>query len=333
MRGMSRRHSLNDDPDICEHGNGPRGPQVDTTAPGPRGGRRAMIDRVTQGKFQAGRRRLAFLLAPLLAVLCAGCALTFVYRHADWLILRQLDRYFDLTADQRRDLTVRLTPLLARHRHEAIPEYEAALLELRQRLARGLAGGDIDWVYTTYDRLRADLFERIVADGGVFLASVDQHQVQRLQQVLRKDSRKARRLAEAPATARLDTRAKATIDTLEDWLGSLSADQRVHIRTLSLALPDTQPVWVAYQQQRQQELLALLRQPRTPELVARELRAMLVYQEHTAPPAYQETVHRMRAAVKEMVLDIDRHLTSDQRGHAIARLQRFIDQLHALQAH
>ena len=284
----------------------------------------------THDKNRAGRYRPWTWCAAGLLVLLAGCSLTFSYPYADRIILWQLDHYFDLTSQQRHDLGLWLTPLLARHRREAIPQYEAFLVQIRPRLEQGLTSRDIDWVYATYDRLRADLFDRLVADGGVFLASVDLRQVRTLEAALQKDNDKAARLVQVPAPERLKKRANATIGLLEDWLGALSKDQQAQIRVWDLALPDTQPVWVAYRQQRQQELLALLHQPRTPERVARELRAMLVYPDQRASPDYQESVRQMRAAVKTMVLAVDQRLTADQRHHAVTKLQRLIDQLHDL---
>jgi hypothetical protein len=255
-----------------------------------------------------------------------------LYRYADWVILWQADHYLDLTSDQRQDLAQRLTPLLARHRHEAIPQYETFLVQSRQRLERGLTNQDIDWVYANYDRLRADLFDRVIADSGVVLASVDSRQVRTLEAALQKDNTKAARFAQAPAPERLKKRADAIIDWLDDWLGSLSKDQEAQIRQWSLALPDNQQFWATYQQQRQQELLALLRQPRTPESVARELGALLVvYPDQTGSPAYQDAIHQMRTAVKTMALAIDQQVTADQRHHAVAKLQRLIEQLHDLQ--
>lgn len=291
-----------------------------------------MIHCATHNKNRAGRHRLWAWCAAGLLVLLSGCTLIHTYRYADWIILWQVDHYFDLTSDQRHDLTVRLTPLLARHRHEAIPQYEAFLVQIRQRLERGLTSQDIDWAYATYDRLRADLFDRLVTDGGVLLASVDPRQVRTFEDALQKDHDKAARLVQAPAPERLKKRAHATIDWLEDWLGPLSKDQAAHIREWSLALPDTQQVWFAYRQQLQQELLALLHQPRTPERIAGELRAMLVYLDQHAPQDYQDAVRQMRAAVKTMALAIDQRLTPDQRHHAVTKLQRLIDQLHDLQA-
>ena len=286
----------------------------------------------TEETKRAGRHRRWTWCAAGLLVLLAGCSILSVYRYADWLILWQVDHSLDLTSDQRHDLAQRLKPLLARHRHEAIPQYESFLVQFRQRFERGLTGQDLDWVYASYDRLRADLFDRVVADGGVFLASVDSRQVRTLEAALQKDNEKAVRLVQAPTAERLKKRAYATLDSLEDWVGPLSEDQEAQIREWSLALPDTQPAWVKYQQQRQQELLALFHQPRTSERIAVELRTMLVYPEHTAPQAYQDGVRQMRAAVKTMALAVDQRLTPDQRRHAVTKLERFIEQLHDLQA-
>jgi hypothetical protein len=289
-----------------------------------------MIYPATHEEKMAVRHRLWTWCAASLLLLLAGCSLTLSYRYADWIILWELDHYFDLTSEQRQDLTQRLTPLLARHRHEAIPQYETFLVEIRQRLQRGLTSQDIDWAYATYDRLRADLFDRVVADGGVFLASIDSRQVRTFEEALQKDNDKAARLVQAPVPVRLKKRAHATIDMLEDWLGPLSKDQEAQIREWSFGLPDTQQVFLAYREQRQHELLAVLHQPRTPERVARELRTILVYPDQHAPQAYQDSVHQMRASVKTMALAIDQRATVDQRHHAGAKLQWLIDQLHDL---
>ena len=276
-------------------------------------------------------RRWLWCLALLLLTL-AGCSLTTTFRYADRIILWQLDHYFDLNSDQRHDLTQRLTPLLIRHRHEALPQYESFLCEIRQRIERGLTGSDVDWVYATYDRLRADLFERVVGDGGVFLASVDASQVRTFETVLQKNNAKAERLVQNSPSERLNKRAQATLDWLKDWLGPLTQEQREQIHQWSLTLPDTQQVWVAYQQQRQQELLTLLHQPRTPERAAQELRAIFNSPEQTASASYQNGLRQMRDAAKTMTLAIDQHVTPEQRRHAVAKLQRLIDQVHDLQA-
>jgi Family of unknown function (DUF6279) len=291
-----------------------------------------MTHHVIQHEARAGWRGLWMWCAAGLLFFLAGCSFLSLYRYADWIILWQADHYLDLTSDQRRDMAQRLTPLLARHRHEALPQYETFLVQSRQRLERGLTSQDIDWVYANYDRLRADLFDRVIADSGVVLASVDSRQVRTLEAALQKDHAKVAQRVQVPTPERLKKRADVIIDWLDDWLGSLSKDQDAQIRQWSLALPDNQQFWATYQQQRQQELLTLLRQPHTPQSVTRELSALLVvYPDQTGPQAYQDAIHQMRTAVKTMAIAVDQHVTTDQRRHAVTKLQRLIDQLHELQ--
>ncbi|HEU5406576.1 MAG TPA: DUF6279 family lipoprotein [Nitrospira sp.] len=268
----------------------------------------------------------------VLLVTLAGCSLATSYRYADRIILWKLDQYFDLNSAQRHDLAQRLTPILDKHRHEALPQYETFLQEIRQRVDRGLTGPDVDWAYATYDRLRTDLFERVVADSGSFLASVDARQVRTFESALQKDNAKATRLVQTPAPERLTKRVQTTLDLVKDWLGPLTKEQQAQIREWSLMLPDVEPMWVAYQQQRRQELVTLLNQPRTPEQIARELRSMFVYHDQTAPQSYQNAVRHMRENAKIMALAIDQRMTPDQRRHAVAKLQRLIDQVHDLHA-
>lgn len=281
-----------------------------------------------------GTRRCcwSWCVAALLMAL-AGCSFTTTaYRYADRIILWKLDHYFDLNRDQRHDLAQRLTPILQKHRHEALPQYETFLREIAQRVEQGLTGQDIDWAYATYDRLRIDLFERVVADSGNFLASVDARQVRSFESALQEDNAKAARLLQTPTPDRLNKRAQSTLDWLKDWLGPLTKEQQAQIREWSLVLPDVQPMQLAYQRQHQQELLTLLHHSRTPERIAQELHAMFVYPDQTAPQSYQDVISRMRAASKTMALAIDQRVTSEQRRHAVAKLQQLIDQVHDLQA-
>ncbi|WHZ29881.1 MAG: hypothetical protein OJF51_004683 [Nitrospira sp.] len=269
----------------------------------------------------------------VISVVLAGCSFTTTaYRYADRIILWKLDHYFDLNIHQRHDVAQRLAPLLDRHRHEALPEYETFLREIGQRVERGLTGSDIDWAYATYDRLRTDLFERVVADSGVFLASIDARQVHTFESALEKDNAKATHLIQTPATERLKERAQTTLELAKDWLGRLTKEQQAQIRERSLTLPDVEPMWIAYQQQRRQELVTLLHRPRTPEQISRELRSMFVYHDQTAPQSYQNAVRQMRENAKVMALAIDQRMTPDQRRHTVQKLQRLIDQVHDLQA-
>lgn len=277
----------------------------------------------------AAARSMALWLAALLLLL-NGCALTFGYRHADWMIRWQLDHYLDLTSSQRRDVTARLKPLLSRHRAEALPQYEQFLTHLQERVSRGLTQEDLEWMYRSYDRFRADLFERLVPDSSALLMSVSEKQVRYLEKVFHKEEAKAAPKLQEPVSKRLEERTRKILAKAEDWLGPLSSEQIARIRPFTFLIPDTQPVWGDYRRQRQEELLMLLREPLPADVMSRNLRQMFVDSDQTASAKYREMVTEWRASVGTLVLETDRMLTAPQRRRAMASIQTVIDDLRTL---
>jgi hypothetical protein len=252
------------------------------------------------------------------------------YRHADWLILWEVDRYFDLTSAQKASLDRTLATTLARHRAEALPTYETFLSQVRDRVRAGLTREDVDWAFATYQTLRADLFERIVSDGGMFLASVSDEQVRYFETAIQKDHQKRVKAVKADSDERLAKRAADTVELAEDWLGPLTAEQKKHMTQLSLAVPDLQAQWLDYQWQTQQEAIATLRSKPTAAELSVRLREWLVHSERRAPPSYRQALADMRTALKELILSIDHIATPRQRAHVVAKLQNLIETIHQL---
>lgn len=266
----------------------------------------------------------------MLVLVLNGCAISFGYRHADWLITRQLDHYLDLTSNQRRIVNARLQPLLLRHRAEALPQYEQFLNDLQARISRGLTPEDLDWVFSSYDRFRADLFERAIPDGGQLAAQLKDNQIKYLERVFRKEEAQADHQAQRPASARLDERTKKGIALAEEWLGPLGREQSARLGDLIRALPDSQPTWWQYRRQRHEEVLALLRSSSSADQIAGRLRYLFVHADEAAPAGYLKMMKDMRGALARLVLDVDRMLTPAQRRHAILSIQKVIDELHGL---
>ena len=273
---------------------------------------------------------LVCALTAMLAVV-AGCSLGMAYRHADWLIIRQVDHYLDLTEPQKASLGRSLAPMLARHRAQALPLYEGFLSEIRMRVSRGLTREDLDWVFARYDSLRTDLVEQLIGNGAVLLTSVDDQQIEYFEGALRKDREKHDRILRLSKEERLAMRADNTVELVEEWLGQLRPDQKAEIVAISLALPDLRGAWQEHQWQVQQNLLKALRSHAKSDVVALRLREWFLFQDHQISPVYRQAFEAMRTGTKDMVLAIDHMATPQQRVHAIRKLQGFIDTIHDLQ--
>jgi hypothetical protein len=275
---------------------------------------------------------LRLLLISLMAGLLTSCMPIFLYRHADRLVLWKIDEYVDLTVDQKQFVRTRLKDLLAQHRKDALPVYERFLIQIKEQSVDGLDRQEVDWIFSTYQRLRADLFKRIVADGAVILSSLADRQIQYLERQFQRDHEKAARKLKEDRDSRLSRRASTTLDWLKDWCGTYTKDQQQRIRELSMALPDLSAVRLEYQEYRQHEFIQFLQSTRDPQVLSVYLENVLLFPERSASPGYQHEIEHMTQSVKEMVLAIDHMITVQQRTHALAKLQRLIDDIHALAA-
>src|SRR4029079_4878028 len=183
--------------------------------------------------IRAGRLLLITVLFVSLAF--AGCvATTLVYNHADWLIARQIDGYFDLNRSQKRFLSSRLSDILSHHLHEALPRYASVLHQARERAQDGLTADDLDWAFVQYDQLRADLFARFVSDGTEFVRQVNEPQISRLKNALQSHLVQAEALLQDDVATPLAKRTERILSLAREWLGPLSKQQEQEISRLTM---------------------------------------------------------------------------------------------------
>ena len=266
-------------------------------------------------------------------VVLAGCATTLgttvMYNHADWLIARQLDGYFDLSRSQKRFVAARLDTILDRHRHEALPRYERVLQEVRARIERGLTDGDLDWALAQYDQLRADLLSRFVPDGTDFVRLVEERQIARVRQALEARLAKQESLLRESPEDRLAKRADRILPLAKEWLGPMSRRQEQEVAGLAMAFPDTLPAFHVHQRQRNERLIALL-QSRDRGDITTPLREWLVEQEKDDDPSFLDASMQLKRHIAGLILALDRLATPAQRGHVLAKLDELASTVHRL---
>ncbi len=262
--------------------------------------------------------------------LVSGCASTFGYRHADWIIEWQVDHYVDLTSGQRRDLLARTQRLLARHRREALPDYVEFLGRLKERVHAGLRPDDLDWAYAAYDRFRGDLVERGLPDGSVLLTTMSESQVRHVEQVLTREERQAGESLAGSSDARAESRADKALGLAKKWIGSLHAWQIAQLRASVRALPDVEPIWWESRRQRRQAFIAVLREGARGQHLADRLREIVNPSVEQSGSARARLDREWRAGLAAVILHLDQMLTPVQRGRAVSAIQDLIDDIRTL---
>jgi hypothetical protein len=267
---------------------------------------------------RAGRFLLSILL--LASVALVGCAATsLLYNHADWLIARQLDGYFSLNRSQKTFVSARLSGILANHRREALPHYEAVIRQASARAADGLTAEDLDWAFAQYDQLRADLFARFVRDGTEFVRQVNDPQVTTLKKALQTRLAREEDLLRDDVAKRQHKRTERILGLAREWMGPLTPQQEQDVSKLAMNFPDTLPSWHAHQVYRHEQLLALLDARQSDQTAAR-LQDWLVYQDRDADPHFSEMTSQVRRHITDLVMSLDRSASPAQRRHFLSKL-------------
>jgi hypothetical protein len=262
-----------------------------------------------------------FLFSALALTLLQACSVTrTAYNNADVFLGWQANHYLDLEGPQVEDLDRRLDAYHAWHRANALPQYARLGEEAAGRLQRGLKREDLDW---SYDAVRAQIREALgqaAVEAAPLLDALSPAQIGHLEQRLAEDNRKfAKERMQGTMEQRHQRRVKRNVERLEEWFGSLTEAQAARVRRYSERAPFSADLQDRDRKRRQAEFVGMLR--------AREagirLKPWAQNWEEGRAPEYVQAVRATRAEYIDLLLDLDRTLSPDQREHAAARLKRF----------
>ena len=263
-----------------------------------------------------------------IASLLVGCStLSLTYNYADWILLWRIDQYFDVSPEQQTFLKGRLNHLHAWHRKQELPRYVAFLRDIQDHWRDGLTQRELDQILQNYQTLRDSLWQRIASDGAVFLATVNNHQVEHLEYIIQVENRKLLdRVGKGPEE-RLEKRVESVLDWLDDWLGELTPDQERRIVSLITKFPDTTHAWLQYRTHRQEEFLTFLKSKPHLTVIEYKVHEWLAIPEKGAPSSYISANQQRKIYFKATVLAIDQMVMPQQRQHASHRLESLIQEL------
>jgi hypothetical protein len=262
-----------------------------------------------------------WLFVLLALALLPGCSVTRIaYDNADVFLRWQANNYFDFEGEQSEELDRRLAALLAWHRAEALPQYARLGEEAAQRVLRGIKREDLEW---SYDSVVAQARQALGAAAGESAGLLDRlspAQLKHLEQRLAEDNRKfAKEQVQGSMEERHQRRVKRNTELLEEWFGPLSAAQAERVRSYSERAPFSAELRDRHRKRRQAELLAMLRAREAKQRLAQWARNW----EDGREPAHVEAARATHAEYVELLLDLNRTLSTEQREHAARRLRRY----------
>lgn len=261
------------------------------------------------------------LVLCLLLTLLQACSPTRVaYNNADVFLRWQANYYLDFEGEQAEALDRRLAAFLGWHRAAALPKYARLGSEAAERMERGLKREDLEW---GYDAVRARIREslgRAAAESGELLDGLRADQIAHLERRLEEENRKfAKERMQGTQEERHQRRVKRNVGRLEDWFGALSEAQVARVERYSARAPWSAELQDRDRRRRQAEFIAMLRAREA----GRKLAAWAQDWEAGRAPAYVKAAHATRDEYMDLILDIDRTLSLEQRAQAAGRLKRF----------
>jgi len=262
-------------------------------------------------------RALVFLLVLALQ----GCSVSrLAYNNVDVVLRWQADHYFDLEGEQTEQFDRGLATLLAWHRRDALPQYARLADEMAARLQRGLKRADLEW---SYDALREQVRETLVAAAGESGGLLDQlgtAQIEHFERRLAEENRKfVKQEVQGTVEQLRKRRYKRNLERLEEWFGALDDAQAERLRQYNARAPLSGALRERDRKRRQAEFVAMLRAREAKKRLAPWLERW----ESDREPSYAQSAQATRDEYMQLLLDLDRTLSAEQRAHAVARMRGY----------
>jgi len=267
-------------------------------------------------------------LVLMLAWLAAGCtALRLAYDHADTWVLYRANSYLDLGAKDSEELEERIDEFFAWHRRNALPQYARMSDDAAKRVARGLSREDVVW---GYDSLVAHARQSLHVAAERIAPLLDRltpKQVAQMEKQFADDNRKfAREYLRGSEAERRKRRAQRLEERLEDWVGNLSAGQLEKVVQFSARTALFDELRDRDRRRMQAELVDMIRKREA----QKRLPGWASHWERGHDPAHRAASERYRHEFLDLLLEIDRSLSAEQRHRAEANLRRYAEDFRIL---
>ena len=264
------------------------------------------------------------LAAMLAACLLCGCSMVrFAYENADSYLRWRAGNYLDVHGEAAEELDAAIDAFHDWHRAQALPQYARLAAEAAQRVGDGVAPGDLVWGYDSLTAQARTSLRAAAERIAPVLGKLDAQQIAHFERRLAEDNRRfAREFLRGSEGARRERRAERIVKRLEDWVGRLSEAQVQRVRHYSDRAPLVGALRDRDNRRLQAKLLHLLCSDKK-ETLKESLVELAVRWDRDRDPAYAAAIESTRRELYDMLLDIDRTLSPEQRARAVAELRRY----------
>lgn len=276
--------------------------------------------------------RFAALLAPMMLAVLSGCTLMRVtYNNAEPLVRYSAHDYFDLDEGQNEQFRKRLPQFHNWHRATELPLYAGLLRTAVRRGANGVRREDVTWAVQAVRERYAVLVTKAIQDAAPILATLTPAQIAELEKRLaRSNAKYAKEFLPEDERARHRAQFKRTLNRFKDWTDGLSDEQEARIEQFVKAHAKTTALRFDHRSRWQNEAVGLLRRHRTPATLAPPLIDLFIRPTAHRTPELNAALARWEADLVDLIVNLDRTLSAEQRAYAVRRMERYADEFEVL---
>ena len=218
------------------------------------------------------RTQIQIMLLCLLLLGLSGCSSKFAYNNADWLSNWYMDDYLDLSNEQNKILSAELEAALHWHRTTQLALYKQQLLDLSNDLntlpiSEQIWREHITRITGHWHEARNEFSDRAAKLAPLLTPSQVEYLFKKMQQ---KNAQQLETFTEQTLSQYKQERLEKILDTAEDLLGTISAQQILEVTTYNEHVIVTEQEWhdskqamqaamqTAFNQHTQQQLSAAL---------------------------------------------------------------------------
>ena len=276
-------------------------------------------------------RRAALVLAAAFALAGCGAVVRVAYNNGDFALRVMANEYFDTNGDQSEILKAQLTRFHEWHRREELPAYARMFQSAADRTVRGLTREDVTWAIVSVRERYREVVAQAAEDGAPVIATLKPDNFTALDRKFAEVNAKFTREYLTGDQAKRDrARAKWFEERFEWFIGDLTEQQVAAIHRFVQAQPRMNEVRLADRKRRQQEFVALIRQYQSSPELAERMRSFFVHWERDRGVEHAQLARDWEGRLVDLVLEIDRTLTPDQRAKLVGRFESLADDCRVL---
>lgn len=279
------------------------------------------------------RARRAYLLAAFaLLSTAAGCtAVQFSYNNAGGLVRYVVWEYVDLDGSQSQALQQHVAHLQEWHRGSELPDYVQFLLSLKTRAGRGLTRPDVVWAIETLRQSYHRSAARAVEEAVPILTTLNAEQLASIERKFAKDDAKyVKEWLSGSMSRRERYAADKMVERFEEWTGNLRAEQEDRIRQFVRAHPRNAELRLEDRRRWQRAALRLVRDAHSVDELAPELARLFGEPDRDRGEDYLLETRRWESDLADLVLEIDRTFSGEQRARVLRRIDRYAEDFKTL---